>query len=95
MSERIYYSTAAQQRAQREKLILALVITGLSISIGAMITLLFAPQPGEKTRQQISEQMSDAVAQGRQAAEAAGEQLREGAEKVRSNVNDRVQSLRD
>ncbi len=95
MSERMYYSTEAELRARREKLMLVLVVTGLSVSITTIIALLLAPQSGDKTREQLGEQVSSSVAKGLNKATAAGEQLRESADKVLENVNGRIEAVRE
>lgn len=87
MNDRIYYSHEAKQQAQRQKMVLLMMVAGLSIGIGAMISLLFAPQSGDKTREQLNDQMSDAVHQGRKVAKNAGEQLRQNTEKMMENLN--------
>ncbi|GAB4527578.1 MAG: hypothetical protein OHK0046_45490 [Anaerolineae bacterium] len=91
MNERIYYSREAAERAARERLLLVLLVTGMSVSIGTLIAMLFAPQSGEKTRQQIGEQMSQTFSRGRHVAENASEQFRENADKVRDNLSDRIE----
>ena len=50
MSERMYYSKEAEQRAQAERTFLAILFTGLGLSIGAALALLFAPVKGEQLR---------------------------------------------
>jgi len=74
-NHRMYYSQEAEKRAQREKLMLVILVAGVSMSISTIIALLFAPQPGDKTRQQISEQVNEAVTRARKAAENAGERF--------------------
>lgn len=62
MSTRMYYSQEAEQQAQRERLTLALLASLLGLSLGAVLAFLFAPQSGDKTRQQLGEQVEHAVA---------------------------------
>lgn len=95
MSERIYYSQEAKQQAQRNKLVLVMMVAGLSIGIGALISLLFAPQSGNETREQLGEQMNETVHKGQKVAKTAGKQLRDNTDKAINNLNDRVQQITD
>lgn len=82
MTQRIYYSQQAEAQAQRQQFFLTVLVAGLGISLGTIFGLLFAPQSGEKTRQQIEEQV-----------EQASRDLGEHAEKLRSNVEKRLQPI--
>lgn len=88
MNERMYYSQEAEQRARREKLMLVLLSTGLSVTIGALIAMLFAPQTGDKFREQIGE----TIGRGRELAENAGDHVVEQADKLREDAQDRIKS---
>jgi gas vesicle protein len=90
MNDRMYYSREAEQRAQREKLILLLLVAGVGVTVGTLIALLFAPQAGDETREQVGEQLKEKVASGQQTAQTVGEQVRERADKLREELNDRV-----
>ena len=68
MSERKYYSREAEEQAQRERFVLALIVAALGLGMGAVLALLFAPQSGDKTRQIISEEVERVTAQGRETA---------------------------
>lgn len=57
MSERMYYSKEAEQRAQAERTFLAILFTGLGLSIGAALALLFAPIKGEQLREELSDRV--------------------------------------
>lgn len=57
MSERMYYSKEAELRAQAERTFLAILFTGLGLSIGAALALLFAPVKGEQLRGELSEKI--------------------------------------
>lgn len=92
MSDRMYYSYEAEQRARREKLMLVLLAAGVSVTIGALIAMLFAPQTGDELREQISEQMTDAVNKGQKLAQSTSEQVVEQADKLRENAQDRIKS---
>ena len=95
MSDRIYYSEEAKQQAQRNNLVLVMMVAGLSVGIGAMISLLFAPQSGNDTREQLSEQMNDTVHKGQKVAKSASKQLRDNTDKAINNLNNRVQQITD
>lgn len=82
MNERIYYSNEAAERAQRERLIMALVVTGFGIAIGAVLALLLAPRAGGETRRQLSETLEQAATQGREAAEQLVQTVKETTEKI-------------
>jgi len=60
MASRKYYSEEAKQRAQAERTFLALLFTGLGLSIGAALALLFAPMDGDKLRDELKDHASDA-----------------------------------
>lgn len=92
MSDRMYYSYEAEQRARREKLMLVLLAAGVSVTIGALIAMLFAPQTGDELREQISEQMTDAVNKGQKLAQSTSEEVLEQADKLRENAQDRIKS---
>lgn len=94
MNERIYYSQDAERRAQRDRLSLALMVTTLGIGIGAVLALLFAPQRGELTRQQLSEQLERAAAQGQDSANGAVKNLRNEVDELRKMVTERIEATR-
>lgn len=60
MSDRMYYSNEAKQRARAERTFLALLFTGLGLSIGAAIALMFAPMRGDEFREELTQQASKA-----------------------------------
>ncbi len=82
MNERIYYSNEAAARAQRERVIMALVVTGFGIAIGAVIALLLAPRAGDETRRHLGETLEQAAAQGRGVAEQLVQTVKESTEKL-------------
>lgn len=67
MNNRIYYSREAEMQAQRERLALAVVVAALSVSMGAIMALLFAPQRGIEIRRTLGEQVEQVVENGRHA----------------------------
>lgn len=82
MSERKYYSKQAQNQVEREKLLLALIATMCGVGIGAIIALIFAPQDGEETRNQLGDALGN-----------VGHDLSNTADRVKSEVQDRVNSM--
>jgi len=89
MTDRIYYSREAAAAARRQQLVSSLAILILGAGIGATISLLFSPQGGEETRNQIEE----GINRGLKAANDALKQLasdrpdlREEIERVLSNI---------
>jgi gas vesicle protein len=90
MSERIYYSHEAAQRAYRERLIMALIVAGFCIGIGAVLALLLAPRTGNETRRQLSESIDQAGQHGRAVAESVIQNVRESASKLQEDVQSRL-----
>lgn len=90
MNERIYYSREAELRAQRDRLTLAVMVAGLGIGIGALLALLLAPRPGDKTRKQIVETLAEAGSHGREVAGQVFKTVRDGASKLQEEVSERV-----
>jgi gas vesicle protein len=93
MNERIYYSQEAAQRAQRDRLTMAMVVTGFGLGIGAILALLLAPRPGDETRQQIGDSIDQATHHGRDVANQVFKTVREGAGKLQEEVNERLQPV--
>lgn len=60
MAQRMYYSKDAEHRAHAERTFMAILFTGLGLSIGMALALLFAPTNGEEIRKEIKDQLSDA-----------------------------------
>jgi gas vesicle protein len=90
MSERIYHSHEAAQRAYRERLIMALIVAGFGIGIGAVLALLLAPRTGNETRRQLSESIDQAGQHGRAVAESVIQNVRESASKLQEDVQSRL-----
>lgn len=82
MNERIYYSREAAARAQRERFMIALVVTGLGMAMGAVLALLLAPRSGDETRRQLGETLEQAASQGRGVAEQIVYTVKENADKL-------------
>lgn len=90
MNNRMYYSKEAADSAQRERAVLVLVMLGMGVAVGAAIALLFAPQAGEKIRKALEDQIEQALETGRDQATKAVENLQEDAERLRSDVEKRI-----
>lgn len=58
MSDRIYYSREAEQRAQRDSLLLALMVLAFGLGIGVVLALLLAPRSGDEMRRAIADEVS-------------------------------------
>lgn len=69
MSERIYYSNEARERARREQTLLALIAVALGTGVGALVMLMLAPRSGEETRRTLGDQTSTLFENGRKAVE--------------------------
>lgn len=57
MTDRIYYSREAEERALRERTAVVVLMMLLGLSAGAVLALLFAPQSGERTRKVLGESL--------------------------------------
>lgn len=90
MNDRIYYSREAEQRAQQERVSLALMVMILGVGIGALMALLFAPKPGEETRKSLLETANSAVDDGREATNRVLETLQKDFDRLRKDVEDRM-----
>lgn len=58
MSDRIYYSRDAEARAQRDNLLLALMVLAFGLGIGALMALLLAPRSGDEMRRAIADEVN-------------------------------------
>lgn len=58
MSDRIYYSNEAKNKARNERAMIAIVFTALGLSIGAALSLLFAPMQGDEMRDELVQKAS-------------------------------------
>jgi gas vesicle protein len=76
MNERIYYSRDAELRARRDRTVLAIIVAAFGLGIGAVITLLLAPRPGEETRRTLGETLDQAANHVVKAVEEVGERIR-------------------
>jgi len=90
MSERKYYSEQSKQRAQREQFLLIGVFLALGLSIGTALAILFAPQSGEETREEIINRAEKQFESGRETTEKTMARLQEDFNKLRALVEERL-----
>jgi gas vesicle protein len=93
MSDRIYYSKEAEERALRERTVVALIVLGLGLGFGAALALLFAPRSGEEIRHDISRQANYAAESGRESTNRAIETLQRDLKHLRDDIEDRLKKL--
>jgi gas vesicle protein len=90
MSNRVYYSDEAESRAKREQALMALIVLGLGVGIGALVALLFAPKSGEAIRSHLGDAVDEAVAGGREASQQTLERLEQEISDLRDQVSARL-----
>lgn len=95
MNQRIYYSEAAQRTSQRQQLILALAVASVSLSLGALIALLFAPDTGENIRHEIRDQLDELLERSSETSREAADNVRHNAERIRDDVEERINAARN
>jgi gas vesicle protein len=76
MNERIYYSQEAAQRAERDRFMLAVIVSAIGIAIGAVVALLLAPRAGEETRRTLGSTLDQAANHVVKTVEEVGERIR-------------------
>lgn len=64
MPDRMYYSEESEKTAHRQKLALGLSSLVIGAGIGTAVSLLFAPEEGEKLRKRISDTIGDNIEEG-------------------------------
>lgn len=89
-NSRIYYSEEAEKKMKRQRLVDALMFTGLGIGIGSAIALLLAPNNGETTREIIADTLQEGFQRGRDATDDALSQLEHEVPNLRERINDLV-----
>lgn len=93
MASRIYYSDEAEKTMKRQRMVDALLFTGVGIGIGSAIGLLFAPDSGEDTRNMIAETLEEGYRQGREATDDALSQLEVEVPNLRERVNGLISKM--
>ena len=92
-NNRIYYSEETEQKMKRQRLIDALMFTGLGIGIGSAVSLMLAPNSGETTREIIADTLEEGYQRGREATDEALNQLEQEVPNLRERVNDLVSKI--
>lgn len=92
MSRR-YYSEEAEMRARRDQTVGALVMLMLGAGIGAVLALLFAPEPGDTTRDRLTDDMEHYYENGRDATSSTLDRLQREFRDFRDEVESRWKEL--
>ena len=61
MSQRTYYSEEAKQQAQLKTTVIVALCLALGATIGTVIAILFAPQSGDATREELGDATNSAL----------------------------------
>ncbi len=93
MNDRIYYSKEAEERALRERTVIALIVMGLGLGFGAALALLFAPRSGDEIRRELAEQANYAVESSRESTNKTIENLQREIRHLREDVEDRLKKI--
>jgi gas vesicle protein len=93
MSNRIYYSEEAEKTMRRQRVVNALIFTGLGIGIGSVVMLFLAPNDGEKTREFIANTLEEGFQRGRESTDEALSQLEQEVPNLRERVNNLVDKI--
>jgi len=84
--QRIYYSEESRKQAQRQTFVLAMAVAGVSLSLGAVIALLFAPTTGDNIRREIRDYLDELADQGKQVADNLEDTAQQNARKARKQI---------
>jgi len=90
MSDRIYYSREAEVRAQRERTMMAIVLLGFGLGVGAIMALLFAPRSGEETRKDITDRIEPRLDHARDVTNTTVENLQRDLSRLRDEMETRL-----
>jgi len=90
MSDRIYYSREAEVRAQRERTMMAIVLLGFGLGVGAIMALLFAPRSGEETRKEITDRVEPGLERARDVTNTTVENLQRDLTRLRDDMETRL-----
>lgn len=88
--QRTYYSEDAKQRAQAKTTAVVAICLALGATIGTAIAVLFAPQSGDQTRDELASTVDNQLAQGREATDSAIERLQEQVSRLQERLEDMV-----
>lgn len=90
MSNRMYYSSEAEARARRERVLLAAVSALVGAVVGAILgvvlTVLLSPLRSEDTFSNIADAATDTVEGGRHATSKAIDTLQKNVEDLRNRL---------
>lgn len=90
MSDRVYYSREAEMRAQRERTMMAIVLLGFGVGVGAIMALLFAPRSGEEIRKDISDRIEPGLERARDVTNHTVENLQRDLTRLRDDMDSRI-----
>jgi hypothetical protein len=74
MSDRVYYSREAEERAARQRMVAVLVFLAVGLGIGAAVAMLFTPE-GKKARLKAGEALGDGLETGKKRVSKTMHQL--------------------
>ena len=94
MNERTYYSREAEDQARREQMLYAVLFVLLGLVLGAVLALLFAPERGEDTRDEIGSALNDRLHEGRNSTQHTIRRLERDFADLRHKVEDRLAEMR-
>jgi len=94
MSNRTYYSREAEMQVAREKTIMTLIFLAVGLAVGTAVALLFAPDSGKKTRDELGNVIEEGLNSGRDAVEPTLKRLERDFADLRKKVDDRINDLR-
>lgn len=90
MSDRVYYSREAEMRAQRERTMMAIVLLGFGLGVGAIMALLFAPRSGEEVRKDITDRIEPGLERARDVTNHTVENLQRDLTRLRDDMDSRI-----
>jgi gas vesicle protein len=90
MSQRTYYSEEARQRAEIRTTVLVALCLVLGAGIGTALAILFAPQSGDKTREELAHTLEDQADKGRKVSEQAVSRLEHQVNELKKRFDDLV-----
>jgi gas vesicle protein len=90
MSDRVYYSREAEMRAQRERTMMAIVLLGFGVGVGAIMALLFAPRSGEEIRKDITDRIEPGFERARDVTNHTVENLQRDLTRLRDEMESRI-----
>ena len=88
MSQRTYYSEEAEKQAKMKTSAIVAVCLALGATIGTAIAVLFAPQSGEATREELNGIMDDQLEKGREATNTAIDRLQQQIDELRDRFSE-------